>query len=1042
MYGINASVVDEPEREATPFGVDTDALRELASEAVVQRGTRYFQENRVFELTWTASELHALVEGSRPAEPYRVSIARADEGELVVDCSCPYDWEPVCKHAIATFLAYTARQRISDKEIAGAAAEALEERIRSGRTAVVVNHVAGRPDLGEWSARSVNPTGSLPRAYKVRIRSATERLNHCECPDFAFNQLGTCKHIEAVLHKLRKRKKGARSDAPEVPVVYLAWDCPAPPRIRLRRSSRQSPALDGVLDAHFDGEGFLRGELPVALQAFQRAARRFPEVVIGEDAIGHAEDLGAQASARERARRVERTIRHSSGRIDGLRARLLPYQVEGVAFLAATGRALLADDMGLGKTVQAIAASVWMRRHEGVERTLVVCPASLKHQWAREIARFTDLDVEVIQGAAPARRAQYRRKAAFSIVNYELVMRDHERIERLLAPDLLIVDEAQRVKNWRTKTATAIKRLDTRFAFVLSGTPLENRLEDLYSVMQVVDQRGLGPLWRFMLDFHVTDERGKVIGYRNLSTLRQRLAPTMLRRDRRIVAAQLPPRIEHRLDVTMTSRQTEIHDSALYSAYTLARIARRRPLTPSEEHRLMAALQTARMACNAAGLVDDETEGSPKLAELGRVLEELCVEGGLKVVVFSQWKKMTAMAAQVAEGLGLGVLCLHGGIPTAKRGALIERFETDPAVQVFLCTDAGGVGLNLQAAGALVNLDLPWNPAVLDQRIARVHRLGQRRSVQIVVMVAAGSYEQRVEAMLSRKRELFANVVSGDDEQDVLGLSKRLLQEVMEDLAAGSDDEDLDAVPAGDHPLAVDDTPLEEPTTGSSRPECPPAQPDDPRVGQVVQRLQSSLGARLEQVLVTAGGLVAIATHVDAASHALAEELSQELPVAVVDRATWAGLCRLRAMDEDARTCWEPAPSRAAAEPALIAGARRKLAAAEVLLASGCTGEAVRLLADAILMTLAHRAGRDDAPNASESALWLYGQAVPSGAVSPEDAARAVRADALARAGEVPSSLADEVLADARGLLQPTAAVEPLLALPAHEAAPTSPSAR
>lgn len=165
------------------------------------------------------------------------------------------------------------------------------------------------------------------------------------------------------------------------------------------------------------------------------------------------------------------------------------------------------------------------------------------------------------------------------------------------------------------------------YAFVLTGTPLENRLEDLYSLLQVIDPRVLGPLWRHLVDFHITDDRGKVLGYRNLSELRRRLRPVMLRRDRSLVRDQLPERIVQRIDVPMSGIQEGIHDAALKAAGQLAQIMRRRPLTPSEQNRMLAALQQARMACDAAGLVDKETEESPKLDELETLLDELCRPG-------------------------------------------------------------------------------------------------------------------------------------------------------------------------------------------------------------------------------------------------------------------------------------------------------------------------------------------------------------------------------------------------------------------------------
>ncbi|MFC1707246.1 SNF2-related protein, partial [Planctomycetota bacterium] len=650
------------------FLLDAEDLRSIASDAVVRRGIAYFKESRVTNLTYDEHTVRAQVEGSDPDEPYLVEIDHDGDNELLVSCTCPFDWEPVCKHAIAMLLSYAARQPVPELTLQEAADRAVEDRIKRGRSEVRVRHQNGDRMFGTWEAWSISSTSREATRYQVQIRSLADRINHCTCPDLSTNLLGTCKHIEAVLHRLRKKDRTsfdlARGKPPAVPVVYLSWEAVDGPHIRLRRSGRRRRKLAALLDAHFRADGRLKGRLPEAFLRFQDAVAEHDEVHIGQDALEHAQRAGEEAAQRLRAERIRKEVRRCGDHIPGVRAQLYPYQADGVAFLTATGRAVLADDMGLGKTVQAIAAVHLLMREDGVRRCLVVCPASLKHQWAREIQRFTDHSVQVVQGNVEKRRTQYARQATFTIANYELVLRDRSFLLRDLAADVLVLDEAQRIKNWRTKTAAAIKSLSTRYAFVLTGTPLENRLEDLYSLLQVVDGRILGPLWRYLLDFHVTDERGRVLGYRNLSELRRRLGTVMFRRDRRLVRDQLPERIDRRVDVPLSAEQADIHDANLSTAAQLAAITKRRPLTPSEEHRFMAALQNARMACNAAGLVDKKTKGSPKLQELQGLLEELCKDGGHKVVVFSEWERMTAMAEEVGKGLGLGAVRLHGGVPT------------------------------------------------------------------------------------------------------------------------------------------------------------------------------------------------------------------------------------------------------------------------------------------------------------------------------------------------------------------------------------------
>ena len=1044
----------------SPLLLDADGLREIATDLIVERGIRYFEEHRVTDLVVNGTHLFAAVEGSRPDLPYQVQIEAAADGWLDVACDCPFDWEPVCKHAVAALVAWAHDHDLEGlRLVQNAAEEAIAERVRTAKTGVVVEHQHGEPDFGTWRARSIKPTGGIARSYAVQIRSRTDRLNTCTCPDFRTNQLGTCKHIEAVLHKLARRRSGkgkAARGGPPMPVVYLAWDVADAPQVRVRVPAAADGRCRAFLADHFDERGVLRGALPDALRHLDQAAAGQVDIDIGADARGHAERIGTTAAHRERAREIHDEIRRSGGQLPGIRAHLYPYQVEGVAFLAANRRALLADDMGLGKTLQTIAAAVWLMKHEGVERVMVVCPASLKQQWAREIEKFSGIASQIVGGGPNARLAQYRQRAPFTLINYELVMRDHEVIQRELAPDVLVLDEAQRIKNWRTRTAAVVKRLHTRYAFVLSGTPLENRLEDLYSVMQVVDPQLLGPLWRFLIDFHVTDPSGKVVGYRNLSELRRRLSGAVLRRDRRLVADQLPERVHHRRDVPLTPRQREFHDGALQSVGILYQRAKaqRRPLTPGEENRIMALLQTARMACNAAGLVDKETVGSPKLSELEGLLDEVCVQGGEKVVVFSQWERMTAMAEEVAHGLGLGTVRLHGGVPTKQRGALIDRFEQEPDVQVFLSTDAGGTGLNLQTASALINLDLPWNPAVLEQRIARVHRLGQRRTVQVFLLIAAGSYEQDVSRIMGGKRALFGAVVAGESDADTVGLSRRSVEvamQLLEGRAAGGGegvaDDDApseidDGAPSDGLPAdGTDDGALAggtdegalvdgadasvEPSAGTiDRDEeaaedhdAAEADDADASLAPVIAELQRALGSRLARVMVTGAGLVAVVQHSGDDDEQLGASLSTFLPVAILDEPTVRARARFGAASPLAEARELSAPAAPAAIHPLETAARRKLGAAEELIARDCGPEALRLLADAMLAALARRAGRSDMPTPDGAVAWLYGEVVPGGFATAEDAAAVLRADGLSRGHAVPAALVDEALGDARRLV-------------------------
>ncbi len=993
---------EAPSTEADRLLFDAEGLAGLAREAVVRRGFAYFREDRVFDLGFEQGErLWASVEGSREL-PYQVEVWLDEDGEICVECDCPYDWEPACKHAIAALLAYAARQPVPGAVIASAADEAVMERGKRGRSEVEVTHLDGDRWCGTWQARSLS--GSSGGPYTVELFSVGERLNSCTCPDFATNRLGTCKHIEAVRHHLRRRapRKFERLERRGIdrPVVHLDWQGPDAPTVRMRMPRGRS--VPAELTRWFDpATGAFSGRLPDDLPGLTTLAAK--GLAIGRDVVEHVRHVATDAAQAERSRRIAAELRHAGGRLPGVHARLYPYQVEGAAFLAGRGRAMLADDMGLGKTLQAIAAATVLQRQEGVRRTLVLCPASLKHQWAREIERFTGQDAMVVQGRRAVRQEQYRIGAPFTILNYELLLRDREEIQRWLCPDLLILDEAQRIKNWRTKTAASVKALDTRFAFVLTGTPLENRLEDLYSLMQVVDPRVLGPLWSFLLEFHVTDTAGRVLGYRNLSELRRRLAPVMLRRDRRLVSDQLPERIQHRLDVVLDDKQRKLHDDAEAAASRLAAIMQKRPLTPLEEQRFMAALQRARMACDAAGLVDGETEGSPKLSELADLFTSLCLEGDHKVVVFTEWERMSRMAKAVAESLGLDVIRLHGGVPTRKRGALIERFHEDPTARVFISTDAGATGLNLQCATALVNLDLPWNPAVLEQRIARIHRLGQRQSVQIFVMIALASYEEKVAGLVASKRRLFDNAVDPEGTEDAIGLTKRAVElagELLDDEDGEGRKDPVDAEEDVPVALAPDEDEQAPPLPEGDTPVgLPPAD-----LSALVAHIERLLPGRIERVVARGGGLLVVVDEVDAVARSIADSLGGSVPLVVVDQSTFVGLCQLdhtlaRAETIEAAAVAPPRPSPA-----------RKLAAARVVLAQDMVDEALGLVVDGLLMALA---GDEPPPSREQAPLWLFS----AGHVAPADTALVSQALALSQVPGVPVDVARAVLDQAETLI-------------------------
>ncbi len=1004
----------EKKNNSSQFYFDQERLQSIADKKTIGEGLHDHRENKVMEIDHSQNVLWGQVEGEDIDLPEIVSV-RLVEGRLSFNCECSEVFaDGVCRHVVAVLCKYADQYGETDKLLT-ATDGAIKDRIKRGRSEVEVTCQDGNDIwFGNWHAESLGGASHYSRKYRVTLRSLHQRTNFCTCPDFATNQLGTCKHIEAVRHKISKHPQfeAFQNEPAPFPYVYLAWDVEDAPQIMLHRPAEMTDEQQLLLESFFINSGVFTGRLPDDFFHFMDLADTRGDIHIGEDAVVFARHLATSISHKQRSVEIKNQIQ-SSRRIPGIKARLYPYQVEGTAFLAGTGRALLADDMGLGKTLQAISAAVWLKEYEGIKKILIICPASLKQQWAREIAKFTNLETQVIQGNPAQRGVQYRRDCNFFVLNYELLLRDLTIINESISPDLIILDEAQRIKNWRTKIASAVKLISSRYAFVLTGTPLENRLEDLYSLMQVVDPKILGPLWRYMVDFHITDKRDKVLGYRNLSVLRKRLEPVMLRRDRRVVKDQLPDRITTQIDVAMTEKQIELHSTAMSAAGRLATIAKTRPLTPTERNKLMAALQQARMACDAAGLVDKETEGSPKIDELENILEEVCLQSGLKVVIFSQWKMMTAMVENRLRSMDIGYVNLHGGVPTAKRGNLMDSFQTDDSVQVFLSTDAGGLGLNLQSGSVLINLDIPWNPAVLEQRNGRIHRLGQTKTVQLITMVAVDSYEEHVLSLVQSKQDLFDNVIAQDGDQDVVGVSRKLLETLVDDLAdnvQGKSSKDQDE----NNPESIPDRTVDEVDPSKNTSQADDSQ--DKELTACIEDLQQGFGLRIERILGVDGGLLTVLDHVTPEDDQIAEKLSETIPVAIIDGRTLAGLARLGEGSPVAgqQVLYDSSEEKTAKEAVsrLQLLAMEKFKAAAVLIAQDCTGVALELLVSAILAAASDRARLKTAVAPQDAGVWLYSEALPTGLLTQNDAALVMRTLTLAQSPSVPEEIVNDLCLD------------------------------
>jgi len=549
--------------------------------------------------------------------------------------------------------------------------------------------------------------------------------------------------------------------------------------------------LAGIRERLAKGEGHLtvREALQAGLTGETRADG-FSAEVVAEGAFARV--LERLRSGAERSTDVPR----------GLRARLRPYQERGLAWLrmmASLGLgACLADDMGLGKTVQVLAFLLARLEQSPRDKrpTLLVAPTSVVGNWERESARFAP-DLEVIRHYGPERAkkpAQVpRRPGALVVTTYGLLRRD----AALLAGvewSTVVLDEAQNIKNAASATARAARALRAPHRFALTGTPVENRLAELWSILEFANPGLLGPLSAFRHDYALPIERfGDEAA---AGRLRRTTAPFLLRRVKSdpAVIKDLPPKHEMKVLCTLTREQATLYQAVVDEELRLIEEAE----GMERRGRVLALMVALKQICNHPAQYLGEpgplVGRSGKLARVTEMLEEALAAGD-KALVFTQFREMgERLVTHLGAALGTEVLFLHGGTSKQARDELVRRFQEETAgPRLFvLSVKAGGTGLNLTAASHVFHYDRWWNPAVEDQATDRAWRIGQRSAVQVHKLLCAGTLEEKVDVLLERKRGLASRIV-GSGEQWLTELGDTQLRELFSlsgDVAIGGDEPD------------------------------------------------------------------------------------------------------------------------------------------------------------------------------------------------------------------------------------------------------------
>jgi SNF2 family DNA or RNA helicase len=423
-----------------------------------------------------------------------------------------------------------------------------------------------------------------------------------------------------------------------------------------------------------------------------------------------------------------------------------PYQLEGIAFLMPRHGALLADEMGLGKTAQAILALRLLFHQGQIKQALVVCPKPLVHNWARELKMWApDIPFETFDGDPDERRTMWLvSNCPLKLINYETLTRDAEfATDKKVYFDVVVLDEAQRIKNKDSKTAQVVRSTNRGRSWALTGTPIENRADDLVNIFSFIDPDRIPP--------GIPERR-----------IPQYTSDVILRRTKDDVLTDMPPKVMRDLELDLTAAQraayTRAEDEGIVHLNELG-------ATITVQH-VFQLVMRLKQICN----FDPLTGESAKLEQLLTDMEEVA-ESGRKAIVFSQWVEPLEVLAKALHKYG--ALQYHGKIPQNQRTPILDQFKADSTKHVLLMSyGTGSVGLNLQFTNYVFLFDRWWNPAVEDQAINRAHRLGQRHPVTVTRFLSENTIEQRIADILEAKRQVFNDLIAQADKPESRGLTE------------------------------------------------------------------------------------------------------------------------------------------------------------------------------------------------------------------------------------------------------------------------------
>lgn len=446
------------------------------------------------------------------------------------------------------------------------------------------------------------------------------------------------------------------------------------------------------------------------------------------------------------------------------------YQKIGTGFIAVVDSGLVGDQPGLGKTIQSLGAT----SVKGAKKVLIFCPVSMKKTWQEEIEKWIPGATSVIIGGdVKARAKQWEQDVTYYICNYHLLLRDQKQMKQFNW-DFIIADEATTISNHKSKTSQELKKIPAKRRIALTGTPLNNSVQDIWNIVDWIKPGYLGTYWQFVKEYCTQDKFGSITGYKNLQKLKDKLETLMIRRLKKDVLHELPPKTFENIYVELSPEERRFYTAikmelaeelkqngldAKYLNKTLVKMVRLKQMAASEE-------------------LLNGTQRSSKTEALKELLENILWDDE-KTIIFTQFREMAYLLMR--DLAQYKPLLIAGGVTQDERDANRKAFNEDNEHKILIMTSAGGMGLNLQRASSVIHYDFPWSISALEQREDRAHRNGQTRNVVIYNMIVQDSIDEYILKVLHKKKKV-SDEVLGDTEKDtskVVKLSRRDIQAIL-----------------------------------------------------------------------------------------------------------------------------------------------------------------------------------------------------------------------------------------------------------------------